>query len=32
MALGEPQGRPRVKLVSVPEMIAVAERGAPAAR
>jgi len=32
MALGEPQGRPRVKLVSVPEMIAIAERGAPAAR
>jgi ferredoxin/flavodoxin---NADP+ reductase len=25
-ALGEPQGRPRVKLVRVPEMIAVAER------
>jgi ferredoxin--NADP+ reductase len=24
--LGEPQGRPRVKLVRVPEMIAVAER------
>jgi ferredoxin/flavodoxin---NADP+ reductase len=28
-ALGEPQGRPRVKVVRVPEMLAVAERSAP---
>jgi ferredoxin--NADP+ reductase len=26
-AAGEPQGRPRVKLVRVPEMLAIAERG-----
>lgn len=30
-AAGEPQGRPRVKLVRVPEMLAVAERAASAA-